>query len=71
MEKIKFQVGKCYRHNGGEEISIVGSVSTTLYGNVLVAESNKTCDLKPVGCDYCAAENWKEISKVDWMKNFS
>lgn len=66
-----FEVGKCYRHSGGEDMQIVGQVDTTMYGNCLVAESNKSSDLKPVGKDETAAENWVEISKEEWMKNFS
>lgn len=49
-----FEKGKYYRHSAGAEMSIVGEVETTLYGNCLVAENaGKSCktDLSPVGRD--------------------
>lgn len=66
-----FEIGKCYRHNGGEEISIIGELETTLYGKCLISESNRGWNLKPVGRDEDAAENWKEITVEEWMQNFS
>ena len=66
-----FEVGKCYRHTTGEELQIVGQVDTTLYGNCLVAESSNSEDLKPVGKDESATDNWVEITQEEWMKNFS
>lgn len=68
---MRFEIGKYYGHPTGEQISIVGEVNTTLYGTCLIAESNKTADLKPVGKDESNAENWVEINKDEWMKNFS
>lgn len=67
---MKFEIGKCYRHAAGEEFSIVGIVRTDMYGDCLVAESNENCDLKPVGSDESAAENWVEISRDEWLRNF-
>lgn len=66
-----FETGKYYGHPSGEQMSILNEVNTTLYGTCLIAESNKSADLKPVGKDESNAENWLEISKEDWMKNFS
>ena len=66
-----FEIGKTYRHNDGEEMQIVGQVDTTMYGNCLAAESNRSLDLKPVGKDESATANWVEIPKEEWMKNFS
>jgi hypothetical protein len=66
-----FEQGKYYSHPSGEQMSIVGEVETTLYGKCLMAESNKYANIKPVGKDESNAENWSEISKDEWMKNFS
>lgn len=66
-----FEIGKCYRHTTGEELSIAGEVDTVMYGKCLLAESNYKPNLIPVGRDESAAVNWTEISKEEWMKNFS
>jgi hypothetical protein len=68
---MQFEIGKYYTHPSGEQMSIVGEVETTLYGKCLIAESSGYADLKPVGKDESSAENWAEISKEEWMKNFS
>ncbi|CAM2954106.1 hypothetical protein PASE110613_09355 [Paenibacillus sediminis] len=67
---MEFEVGKYYEHTTGEQISIVGEIVTTLYGKCLVAESSESPDLKPVGKGDYYAENWHEISHVEWMSNF-
>jgi len=66
-----FEIGKFYRHTTGEEISIIGKVDSTLYGTTLVAESNTYERFKAVGSDASSIDNWIEISKEEWMKNFS
>lgn len=66
-----FEIGKYYRHQTGEEISIIDEIETTMYGQCLVAESNKSRDLKTVGKDPSSAVNWHEITKEEWIKNFS
>lgn len=66
-----FEVGKFYRHPTGEEMAVIGEAETTLYGKCLVAESNRSADLKPVGRHESHADNWSEISRDEWMKNFS
>lgn len=65
-----FEIGHFYRHPGGEDISVVGIVDTTMYGRALVAESNINPDLKPIGMDASCRENWSEISEQEWMNNF-
>lgn len=52
-------------------MAIVGEVSTTLYGNCLIAETSDSPNLKPVGRGESFAENWTEINEETWMKNFS
>jgi hypothetical protein len=66
-----FEVGKFYRHNTGHEISIVGRLKTTMFGETLVAESNGSIELSAVGSTESYAENYKEISEEEWMKNFN
>lgn len=66
-----FEQGKYYSHPTGRQMAIVGEVETTLYGKCLIAETDDGADLKSVGRDESAAENWTEISKDEWMKNFS
>jgi len=68
---VLFEIGKFYRHNDGEEIAILGELETTMYGKCLVAESSRSMDLKPVGNDASCTANFHEITKKDWMKNFS
>jgi len=68
---MKFELGKCYRHSSGGEMFICGMACTTTYGTCLVAETNNSCDLKPIGMDEDAAQNWAEIPRSEWMKNFS
>lgn len=66
-----FELGKYYQHAGGQMISIVGIVNTTLYGRGFVAESTSTANLLPIGMDRDASANWHEITKGKWLSNFS
>ncbi len=66
-----FETGKFYRHTTGQDLAILGELETTMYGKCLVAESNKSGDLIPVGSDESATQNYIEITKEEWMKNFS
>lgn len=67
-----FEIGKKYRHTTGTEISVVGRLQTTMYGNTLIAECVKTFeDLITVGSDESATANWSEITDKEWMDNFS
>ena len=69
---MKFELGKYYKHNTGEELHIVGIVETTLYGLGYAAETTTTPhELKVVGMREDHATNYFEITKEQWMKNFS
>lgn len=68
---MRFEVGKFYKHTSGQQMAIVGKVPTTQWGETLVGERDDMADLMPVGMDEGAAENWSEITKEEWMKNFS
>jgi hypothetical protein len=65
-----FEVGKFYRHTTGLEYSIIGKLETTMWGKTLIAETNSS-DLEAVGEDMYATVNFEEISREEWMKNFS
>lgn len=67
---MKFELNKCYRHNGGEEMKIVGEADTTVYGKSLIGES-RYGNLSPVGYLEDNAINWTEIPESEWMKNFN
>lgn len=68
---MKFEIGKFYRHTGGEEIAILGEINSAMYGNCLVGESNVRTCFKPIGRDEDSTVNWVEITEEEWMKNFS
>jgi hypothetical protein len=64
-----FEVGKCYRHTTGFEISIVAEIETVMYGSCLVAE-DAYGELHPFGKREDNAVNYSEITKEEWMRNF-
>ncbi len=66
-----FEIGKYYKHSSGGMMHIVGEVKTTMYGKCLVAETTEHYDLKPVGRNKSATENWVESNEQEWMTNFS
>jgi hypothetical protein len=65
-----FEIGKCYRHESGLELKIVGEAIPTLYGQCLVAEGTDG-NLHPVGMREENTLNFTEISEEEWMKNFT
>lgn len=69
-ELFTFSVGKFYRHTSGKQMAVIGDVTSTQWGETLVAESNKG-NLIPVGRDAASATNWVEIDEAEWKKNFS
>lgn len=69
---MELEVGKCYRHTSGMEMSIIGTVETTICGWTGVAEQTRNNDLAMVALnDFDAGVGWEEITKEEWMKNFS
>ena len=71
---MKFEPGKYYRHTGGDVMATLDFVETTMWGKTLVAERAgvRSHNLVPVGVDSEKyAVNWREISKKEWMGNFS
>ncbi len=71
---MRFEIGKVYQHTSGQMMKIVGEVETTTHGKTLVGEvgdPDRWHDLKPIGHDEAAAENWAEATEAEWMANFS
>ena len=54
-----FEVGKCYKHESGKKIRIIGEVDTYFYGHCLIAETDNAV-LIPVGQTEEYAVNWTE-----------
>ena len=68
---MRFEIGKFYRFgNDGELLHILGRVKTRVYGECLVAECTDGPDLRPVGMDEVAAQNWVETDPADWDSHF-
>jgi len=67
---MKFEIGKYYKHSGGGVMHIIGAAQTTLYGWCLVAEEHASANLKPVGCNETATQNWAETTEKHWMSGF-
>lgn len=69
-EPAFFRLGKCYRHTTGREMYVCGVAFTTMYGIALVAEDSYG-DLEPIGQHSDATTGWSEITRDEWMENFS
>lgn len=60
---MKFEIGKSYEHNCGEQLYIVGEVDTLLYGKCLIGEvgKSKKQKIKEYSTDECKpSEGWNE-----------
>ncbi len=71
---MRFEPGKYYRHTDGREIATLDFLETTMWGRVLIAEDAGKFhhSISSVGTDSeDYAVNWEEITKDEWMKNFS
>lgn len=71
---MKFELGKYYRHTSGDMIATLDFLETTMWGKALITErvGTKNHDICCVGTDDEGyAQNWQEITKEEWMKNFS
>ena len=66
-----FEVGKFYEHTTGKQLAIICEAETTLYGKCLLAEQSDSFEFSAVGKSEDATDNWHEITKEEWMKNFS
>lgn len=71
---MKFEVGKYYKHTIGHTLAILGYLETTMWGKTLIAESNQQgqmTELVAVGSNESAIANYREITKEEWMENYS
>jgi len=69
---MKHEVGKFYKNKETNSyLCIVGKVDTTMWGEILVGESpEEPYGLVPIDGD-TEAEGWVEITKEDWMSQFT
>jgi len=70
---MQFEVGKFYRHSGGQVMHILAQVETTGFFNpCLVGESPSNVNFQPVGTDEDSAVNWEEIPQhiyyQEWLQ---
>ena len=66
-----FEIGKCYKHNTGMQIKILGEVTTHMRGKGLLAETyGSYVELYQVGTDEEAAVNWHLIPSEEFENNF-
>lgn len=66
-----FEIGKYYKHTTGHQIHIISEIETTLRGRGLLAETNGHDELCVVGIMEENAVGYTEITREEWMKNFS
>jgi len=53
-------------------MAIRGKLTTTMWGETLVAETTEDIGaLRPIGAEDSASENWNEITEEEWLSNFS
>jgi hypothetical protein len=68
---MRFQVGKYYKHNGGEYMHVLCALRTAIYGSTMIAEFNDG-SFRPVGDDEANTVNWTELEYVDeWEDLFT
>ena len=60
LEQKTFEVGKRYKHNTGQEMSVLCKISTKIHGICLLGELDNG-SLVPIGMTEDNFVNWKEI----------
>jgi hypothetical protein len=69
MELEKFELGKCYKHNGGAAMYICGVADSIMWGTSFIAEEMGSQNLTPVAMNSKdSAVNWFEITKEEFIK---
>jgi hypothetical protein len=68
-----FEIGKFYQHRKGRYIAPLGIVKTYKWGEQLVVEeTDKTGhSISCVGIGAECNENWIEIGRDEWLRNFN
>ncbi len=64
--KMKFNIGRYYKHSTGKMIFICGVCSTYAYGMCLMAE-DVYGSFSPVGNHEGATDNWREITEEEFL----
>ena len=74
-EKLTFEVGRFYAHEGGRQIAVLGKINTYKWKEMLIIE-----EADPTGHSISCAEinafadiaalGWIEIGQPEWMDNF-
>lgn len=57
---MPFEIGKCYQHTTGLKVKVWGRVTTYMWGETLLGETNDG-QLQPLSDKNDASVNWKEI----------
>ncbi len=71
-KRTTFQIGKFYKYDNGKMIHILSRVETTGFANTLLAETNEPIDsFIPIGEHEGTTDGWIEITRKEWMNNFS
>ena len=67
-----FQVGRYYAHEAGRQIAVLAEVLTYKWGRMLVIEeADKTGhSISCAEISEANSNNWVEIGKEEWMRNF-
>jgi hypothetical protein len=65
-----FEVGKYYKHTTGLSMQTLGNMMTTMWGLALIAEQSDG-QIIAVGRDEDSSVNWIEISREEWLANFT
>ena len=69
MELEKFELGKCYKHNGGGAMYICGVADSIMWGTTFIAEERGNQNLTPVAMNSKdSTVNWFEITKDEFIK---
>ena len=67
---MRFEIGRYYKHSGGNMMHVVTAAKTYIHGWCLIAE-DRDGSLRPVGSDETSAVNWSEIDRVEWYSGRS
>jgi hypothetical protein len=63
-----FETGRCYKHTTGLSMHIIANLDTTLWGFTMIAEQSNG---KLIPVNRQSTDNWKQISREEWLSNFN
>lgn len=70
---MKFEIGKCYKHENGTLLRILCEADSTVYGDCLIAERmmpGHGYTFTAVSKEFEAAADFKEVSETEWIDQF-